>query len=107
MLGRFRMVKLGARVSGGSTPWQTGHDAAKNPVARLQAAADVANAMDPARIPELQKLLQADDAAERWWGAIGLVALGAKAAPARKAALAALRDDSPIVRVAGSTSIRV
>ena len=40
-----------------------------------------------------------DDSAIRYWGATGLLILGAKAAPAKEELLKALEDDSPNVRV--------
>ena len=88
-----------------STPWQVARDAAKNPVADLLAAADVANARQPDGLPRLLELLKAPDAAIRWWGAVGLVALGEKAAPAADALAGALTDSAPNVRVAAADAL--
>lgn len=93
------------RRSEGSTPWQTGHDPKKNPVGRLLAAARTANAMDPANIPALSALLASGEPAVRWWGAVGLVALGTRAAPAEAALVAALEDDAPNVRIAAAEAL--
>jgi len=93
------------RRSEGSTPWQIRLDPQKNPVARLQHAANLANAMDPANLDRLVTLLADADPAVRWWGAVGLVALGKNAAPAEAALRKALADDSPNVRVAAAEAM--
>ncbi len=89
----------------GSTPWAIARDPAKNPLDRLLAAADLANAMDPANLPKFVELLKADDPAVRWWGAIGIVALGNKAAPAADALVPALEDPAPNVRIAAAEAL--
>ena len=93
------------RRSEGATPWQIRLDPDKNPVARLQQAADLANAMDPANLDRLIALLADADPVVRWWGAVGLVALGPKAAPAEAALRKALADASPNVRVAAAEAM--
>ena len=93
------------RRSADSTPWQTARDAARNPLDDLLAAADTANAMEAAGLPRLLELLKAKDPAVRWWGAVGLVALGEKAAPAAEALAGALTDPSPNVRVAAAEAL--
>jgi len=82
-----------------STPYAIATDANLNPLAELQRAAALANRLDPREIPGLTALLRANDSAVRWWGALGLLALGADAAPARAALLTALGDPSPDVRL--------
>jgi len=93
------------RRAAGRTPWDIRLDPAKNPLDRLLDAADLANAMDPANVPKLVKLLADPDPALRWWGAIGLVALGEKAAPAADALARALSDDAPNVRIAAADAL--
>ena len=93
------------RRAEGATPWEVRLDAGKNPVARLQEAAGLANAMDPANVERLVGLLGAGDPAVRWWGAVGLVALGKKAAPAEAAIRKASRDEAPNVRVAAAEAL--
>ncbi|NQT88936.1 sulfatase-like hydrolase/transferase [bacterium] len=83
----------------GAMPWEVGRDPAKNPIDRLLAAADVANAMDAENIPALVGLLDAKGPAERWWGAVGLAALGKDAKPAEAALARALKDPAPNVRI--------
>ena len=91
--------------SAGSTPYELGRDATKHPQERLMQAADLANAMDAASAGKLVKLLAADEPAVRWWAAIGLAALGKQAAPAKDALHTALKDASPIVRVAAADAL--
>ena len=93
------------RRSRGSTPWDIRLDPAKNPLDRLLAATEVANAMDAANVPRLIELLGDGDAAVRWWGALGLVALGDKAAPAADALGKALGDAAPNVRIAAADAL--
>jgi len=103
-LGLLPEYEMHRRTADG-TPWQTGRDAAKNPIDDLLAAADAANAMDPAGLPRLLELLKAEDAAVRWWGAVGLVALGERAAPAAEVLVGALADPAPNVRVAAAEAL--
>ncbi len=89
----------------GRTPWAIATDARLNPLDNLLAAADLANARQTANLPALEKLLGHEDPALRWWGALGLVALGAEAKPAEPALRKALADPSPEVRIAAAEAI--
>ncbi|MFW6161921.1 MAG: sulfatase-like hydrolase/transferase [Planctomycetota bacterium] len=93
------------RRAEGRTRWDVAHDPEANPVGRLIQAAGLANATDPANIPKLLKLLGADHPAIRWWGAVGLAALGEKAAPATDALLKATEDPAPNVRIAAADAL--
>jgi uncharacterized sulfatase len=93
------------RRAAGRTPWDVGHDPVANPISQFFIAADVANAMEPARWPELVELLKADEPAVRFWGATGLVALRGKAEPATEALLAATKDPAPNVRIAAAEAL--
>jgi HEAT repeat protein len=93
------------RRSEARTPWDAAHDAQANPLERLLVAATVANRMVPADMPALLELLHADDPGVRFWGATGLVALGAKARPATEQLLAATQDKSPEVRVLAAEAL--
>ncbi len=84
------------------TPYKIAKDSKANPLNRLLAAAWTANQLDVAQIPKLLKLLRQRDPCLRWWGAVGLAALGPKAAPALIQARAALKDESPDVRIAAA-----
>ena len=88
-----------------ATPWEIAVDRSKNPLADLLKAADLANRREPGNLPELVKYLENKDAALRWWGAQGLVALGAGARPAESALNRALNDESPAVRVAAAEAL--
>jgi hypothetical protein len=88
-----------------TTPWEMRLDAEKNPVERLFEAAGVANAMDPANLDRLVELLGDGDPAVRWWGAVGLMALGKKAAPAEAQLRDALSDESPLVQVTAAEAM--
>jgi HEAT repeat protein len=91
--------------AGGTTPYAIATDPQRNPIDALQRAADLANAMNPRHVGALVDLLSAKDSAVRWWGAVGLLALGNEAMPAKPALLAALDDSSPDVRVAAAESL--
>lgn len=89
----------------GTTPYAIATDPDRNPLEQLLRAADIANAMDPKNIPALVALLRDPDAAVRWWGATGLLALEAGAAPAKTALVTALEDRSPDVRIAAAETL--
>jgi uncharacterized sulfatase len=103
-LGLLPERELHARSAAG-TPYSLATDARLNPLPALLRAADLANAVDAKNLPALAALLRAGDPAVRWWGALGLGALGAQAAPAKAALLAALDDASPDVRVAAAEAL--
>jgi HEAT repeat protein len=76
-----------------------------NPLPALLEATRRANAMQPANVPGLVKLLENEDAALRWWGALGLVALSTEAKSAEPGLRKALADPSPEVRIAAAEAI--
>ncbi|MBM3891404.1 MAG: hypothetical protein FJ388_20010, partial [Verrucomicrobia bacterium] len=116
----------------GSTPWEIATDPRKNPLDELLDAANLANACrgpvarhsnvetataqrlldigmssyeSGEHCNRLRILLENPDTALRWWGALGLVALGKDAKPAESALRKALADDSPSVRIAAAEAI--
>lgn len=89
----------------GSTPWEIATDPRKNPLPALLNAANLANEMKPSNTKRLTALLANKDAALRWWGTLGLVALGKDAKPAEAALRKALSDESPSVRIAAAEAI--
>lgn len=103
-LGLLPERELHAR-SAATTSYAIATDPRLNPFDALLRAADLANRFDPKSLPELAASLRADDAAVRWWGALGLVGLGGAAAPAKPALLAALQDASPDVRLAAAEAL--
>lgn len=80
-------------------------DARLNPLPRLLDAAALANERRRENVSKLVSLLSADDAAVRWWGATGLVALNRDAAPAVSALKGAIADESPDVRLAAAEAL--
>ncbi len=103
-LGLLPEREMHAR-SADRTPYALAVDPRANPLPTLLAAADLANRRDPRAVPDLVALLRTDDSAVRWWGAVGLHALGAAAAPARPALLSALDDPSPEVRISAAETV--
>jgi uncharacterized sulfatase len=87
------------------TPYEIAHDSQRNPLDELLRAANLANRMEQGCLPELVRLLEHEDAAVRYWGAIGLVVLGREAAPAQDALVRATKDSAPSVRVAAAESL--
>jgi len=88
-----------------STPLEIGRDTKLNPIDDLLRAADLANQMNAKNVPQLTELLRAKDSAVRWWGALGLRALGPNAATAKSELRAALKDSSPDVRIAAAEAL--
>ncbi|MDY0169656.1 MAG: sulfatase-like hydrolase/transferase [Thermoguttaceae bacterium] len=85
------------RQSAGTTPYAMARQPGVLPLPRIMAAArQVGNPDAQARQVDL---LADDDAAIRYWAAVGLRAQGAAGAGAREALVAALGDRSPTVRV--------
>lgn len=62
-----------------SSPYAMARDPDKYPLKTIAAAANLASAMQAGHLPELRKNLQADDSAVRYWGALGIYALGEEA----------------------------
>jgi len=89
----------------GRTPYDVAFDEHANPLGILAYAADLANCGAPAAVPGLIDLLSNDDAAVRFWGALGLVALGPAAAPAEDDIKKAIGDDSPCVAVTAAEAL--
>ncbi len=88
-----------------STPFELARDAKKYDQTAIMAAADVANARDPKNLPKLIALLGDKDSAVRYWGAIGCLSLGDRAAGASDALSKALGDSCPNVRVASAEAL--
>ncbi|MCU0916066.1 MAG: sulfatase-like hydrolase/transferase [Planctomycetes bacterium] len=103
-LGLLSQYELYVR-SEKDSPLEMGMDRGRNPIGPLLAAANLANRRDPAALPQLCRLLQADDGAVRRWGALGLLALRDQAAGATESLLAALKDASPDVRLTAAEAL--
>jgi len=81
----------------GSTPYDVVNDARAYDVGRILATAELVGRGVEA-LSELRSALWDGDAAVRYWGAVGLEALGAEAAPAVEDLQDLLEDPSPNVR---------
>jgi uncharacterized sulfatase len=103
-LGLLPEREMHARAAG-TTPYAIATDARRNPIPALLRAADLANQMNPGQVSALADLLRAEDPALRWWGAVGLLALGADAATAKPALVSALDDSSPDVRIMAAETL--
>ncbi len=103
-LGLLSEREIVAR-SAGRSPHAIGTDPRLNPLDELLAAAELANRRDPADLDTLVAVLRSEDSAVRRWGAIGLVALGAAAAPARGPLRDALDDASAEVRILAAETL--
>ncbi|MCX6866257.1 MAG: sulfatase-like hydrolase/transferase [Verrucomicrobia bacterium] len=103
-LGLLSQYELYTRSTKDS-PLEMGMDPKRNPLRQLLDAANLANQRDPSAIPRLCELLQADDSAVRRWSAIGLLALGAKAAPSTATLLSALKDSAPDVSMTAAEAL--
>ena len=103
-LGLLSQYELYVR-SESDSPGAMAPDLRRNPTAELLAAATLAGRRDPADLPQLRELLRHSDGAVRRWGALGLLALGERAAPAREALLGALADPAPDVRLTAAEAL--
>jgi N-sulfoglucosamine sulfohydrolase len=74
---------------------------ASYPLVKILAAADLASSGDP----KAADLLNDDDSAVRYWGAIGCLVQGEKARPAVEQLVKALEDRSPSVQVAAAQAL--
>jgi HEAT repeat protein len=94
------------RRAEGTTIYEMMRDPAKAPdLERLLEVSDLAGMRDAASIPRLTALLKDKASGVRYWGAVGLWALGDKAGPAADALRGVLKDESPAVRVIAAQSL--
>lgn len=91
--------------AGGDTIYQMVRDEARYPLAEIMQAAEMASEQDPQHLPKLVQGLQSDDAAIRYWSAVGCAILGPEAKPAEPALRRALEDPSGDVRLAAAESL--
>ena len=94
------------RRSEGSTPYSMGHDADQYRVETILATSELATNGQADGLDELKDALASSDIAVRYWGAIGMLCRGKPAVELAKTELrAALRDDSPCVRLAAAEAL--
>ena len=80
---------------------QEGGDQLAGEVAKVSAAASDG----PQALPILKDALNHEDAAVRYWGAVGVGNIGSEAVSAKESVVDALDDDSAVVRVAAARAL--
>lgn len=104
-VGLLAESEMHARAAGES-PFDMAKDPKRFDGARIFEAAQRASALDPRAAPQLATMLGDRDSGVRYWGAMGLLMRGPKAAAAHRGALArALSDSSPAVRIAAAEAL--
>ncbi|MCR4415508.1 MAG: sulfatase-like hydrolase/transferase, partial [Thermoguttaceae bacterium] len=94
------------RRAAGTTMYEFGHDPKRYPLETILAMAELAARRTPDDVPKLREGLKAADSGVRYWAATGLLIRGAAAvAAARQDLRAALRDESPSVRIAAAWAL--
>ncbi len=92
--------------SKGLAPYEVGHDPKKYPLEEIFPMADLASRYQKDALPQLAKGLDHDDAAVRYWAAMGLLMRGEKAVHKnRKDLHGLLSDKSPSVRLAAAEAL--
>ncbi len=104
-LGLLSQYELYMRSEKVGTPYRLASDKISNPVAELLEAAELANYPTADNLADLVKRLAHPDAAVRRWGAVGLLAAGALAEKVSPELTAALKDDSPDVRLTAAEAL--
>ena len=93
--------------SKGSTPRDICKDKNKYDLDRIITAAELASERNPDKINQLVNNLKDKDSVVRYWGAIGLRALGDDAKTAEDNLISALADDSASVSIAAAEALCV
>lgn len=92
--------------SAGTSPYDMGHDDTKYPFGRIFATAEAASLLRPEAVPRLRQAFRDPDSAVRYWAALGMLMRGTAGMEAAHDELrAALRDQSPYVRVAAAEAL--
>ena len=90
------------RRAEGSSQYEVGQSERSYPLKKILAVAEVASQQDAKHVEQLARWLSDDEPTVRWWAATGLAVLKQKARPAESALEVALRDTSPVVRIAAA-----
>ena len=94
------------RRSAGTTPYELGHDPKKYPLEKILAMAELASALQPDALPQLQQAVNDTDSGVRYWAVMGLLMRGSNAVAASRDPLrAALQDASSSVRIAAASAL--
>jgi len=97
--------ELFSRADGGS-PYDMGHNDGQYPFARVFEAAELASMLEADAVPELKQRFKDNDSAVRWWAALGMLTRGENGVRAAHGELAAaLKDNSPYVRIAAAEAL--
>jgi uncharacterized sulfatase len=89
-----------------AAPYEVGHDPQRYDFEAIFAAANLATSLNPKDLPATAQLLNHRDSGVRYWAAIGLLAHGdAGMNLAHDQLVAALEDDSPMVRITAAESL--
>jgi hypothetical protein len=89
-----------------STPYDVGHDQKQFDVDAVYDAAKLATSAAGSELTQVVELLNSDDSAVRYWGAVGLLGKGpAGVAAGHHQLVAALDDAAPSVRVVAAESL--
>jgi N-sulfoglucosamine sulfohydrolase len=83
--------------AGGDSPYELARKRGAYPVERVLATAELVG--QPGSVAKLARALRDKDAGVRYWAAVGLRAVGAKASGERSALRRALKDESSAVRI--------
>jgi uncharacterized sulfatase len=94
------------RRSEESTPYEMGHDPGRYDFEAIFASANLATSLNPRHLPSIVDMLEHRDSGVRYWAAIGLLAHGdAGMRIARDRLVAALEDNSAIVRITAAEAL--
>jgi uncharacterized sulfatase len=94
------------RRAAGTTIYETAQAPSRYPLDRILAMAELASMLEGEAVPELMHGLADPDSGVRYWAALGLLMRGSNAVAATRTQLhAALRDESPSVRIAAATAL--
>jgi len=92
--------------SQGTTPYEMGHDAAKYPIKKIMAAAELASSLEAGTVEKLVAAAGDEDSAVRYWAVTGVLMRGPDAVAAAKETLhKCLEDSSPYVRIAAAEAL--
>jgi uncharacterized sulfatase len=92
--------------SQGTTPYEMGHNPEKFDFDSVFSAANLATSLKAADLPSIVRLLEDWDSGVRYWGAVGLLAhkdAGVRAA--HDQLVAALEDETPMVRITAAEAL--
>ena len=88
------------------SPYEMGHDSNRYDLDNIFQAANIATRLGKKNTEKLQKLMDSNDSAVRYWGAMGYLIRGKSGLrKGRKFLVNALKDESPSVRIIAAESL--